>query len=213
MAERSGGVPPVNPGGISRPGRGGVVVKPKNMKGTLIRLWKLTKGQRKGLGWILVLSAFASGASILSPFVTGRAVTAVSDGDTVLWILILLTGLYLSDWLVKFLQAFFMASIGQRVIHHIRRTLFGWIKTLPLSFFDLHRHGELMSRLTNDVDNISTTISNSLTLLMTYGFTVVGIFVMMLCLSPALTMVSLCGVGLIFLLTKTITKRPVFSAR
>ncbi len=207
MAERSGGVPPANPGGISRPGRGGVVVKPKNMKGTLIRLWKLTKGQRKGLGWILVLSAFASGASILSPFVTGRAVTAVSDGDTVLWILVLLTGLYLSDWLVKFLQAFFMASIGQRVIHHIRRTLFGWIKTLPLSFFDLHRHGELMSRLTNDVDNISTTISNSLTLLMTYGFTVVGIFVMMLCLSPALTMVSLCGVGLIFLLTKTITKR------
>lgn len=207
MAERSGGVPPANPGGISRPGRGGVVVKPKNMKGTLIRLWKLTKGQRKGLGWILVLSAFASGASILSPFVTGRAVTAVSDGETVLWILVLLTGLYFSDWLVKFLQAFFMASIGQRVIHHIRRTLFGWIKTLPLSFFDLHRHGELMSRLTNDVDNISTTISNSLTLLMTYGFTVVGIFVMMLCLSPALTMVSLCGVGLIFLLTKTITKR------
>lgn len=207
MAEKSGGVSPVNPSGISRPGRGGVVVKPKNMKGTLLRLWKLTKGQRKGLGWILVLSAFASGASILSPFVTGRAVTAVSSGDTVLWVLVLLTGLYLSDWLVKFLQAYFMASIGQRVIHHIRRTLFGWIKTLPLSFFDLHRHGELMSRLTNDVDNISMTISNSMTLLLTYGFTVVGVFVMMLCLSPVLTMVSLFGVGLIFLLTKIITKR------
>lgn len=207
MAEKSGGVSPVNPSGISRPGRGGVVVKPKNMKGTLLRLWKLTKGQRKGLGWVLVLSAFASGASILSPFVTGRAVTAVSSGDTVLWVLVLLTGLYLSDWLVKFLQAYFMASIGQRVIHHIRRTLFGWIKTLPLSFFDLHRHGELMSRLTNDVDNISMTISNSMTLLLTYGFTVVGVFVMMLCLSPVLTMVSLFGVGLIFLLTKIITKR------
>lgn len=207
MVEKSGGVSPVNQSGISRPGRGGVVVKPKNMKGTLLRLWKLTKGQRKGLGWILVLSAFASGASILSPFVTGRAVTAVSSGDTVLWVLVLLTGLYLSDWLVKFLQAYFMASIGQRVIHHIRRTLFGWIKTLPLSFFDLHRHGELMSRLTNDVDNISMTISNSMTLLLTYGFTVVGVFVMMLCLSPVLTMVSLFGVGLIFLLTKIITKR------
>ncbi len=207
MAKKNGGMPPVNPSGISRPGRGGVVVKPKNMKGTLLQLWKLTKGQRKGLGWILLLSAFASGASILSPFVTGRAVTAVSDGDTVLWILVLLTGLYLSDWLVKFLQAFFMASIGQRVIHHIRRTLFGWIKTLPLSFFDRHRHGELMSRLTNDVDNISTTISNSLTLLLTYGFTVVGIFAVMLYLSPVLTMVSLCGVGLIVLLTRTITKR------
>ena len=67
MAERSGGVPPANLNGISRPGRGGVVVKPKNMKGTLGRLWRLTKGQRKGLGWILLLSAFASAASILSP--------------------------------------------------------------------------------------------------------------------------------------------------
>ena len=138
---------------------------------------------------------------------TGKAVSAIGSGDAVIWVLCCLTGLYLSDWLVKFLQAFFMASIGQRVIHHIRRTLFGWIKTLPLSFFDRHRHGELMSRLTNDVDNISTTISNSLTLLLTYGFTVVGIFAVMLYLSPVLTMVSLCGVGLIVLLTKTITKR------
>ena len=76
-----------------------------------------------------------------------------------------------------------MASIGQRVIHHIRKTLFDRIRTLPLSFFDSHRHGELMSRLTNDVDNISTTISNSLTLLLTYIFTVSGIFLAMLYLS------------------------------
>ena len=64
-----------------------------------------------------------------------------------------------------------------------------------------------MSRLTNDVDNISTTISNSLTLLLTYGFTIAGIFCAMLALSPLLTLVSLCGVLLIFLLTKTVTKR------
>lgn len=206
MAEKSGAVPPANLNGISRPGRGGVVVKPKNMKGTLRRLWKLTGGQRKGLGWILLLSALASGASILSPYVTGRAVTAISGNDGVVWVLACLTGLYLGDWLVRFLQAFFMASIGQRVIHHIRKTLFNHIKTLPLAFFDRHQHGELMSRLTNDVDNISTTISSSLTLLLTYGFTVIGIFVMMLLLSPLLTLVSLMGVGMIFLLTKTVTK-------
>ncbi len=206
MAEKNGGVPPVNLNGISRPGRGGVVVKPKNMKGTLRRLWTLTEGQRKGLEWILLLSVLASAASIVSPYVTGRAVTAISGGDAVLWILVFLTGLYFVDWLVKFLQSFFMASIGQRVIHHIRRTLFDWIRTLPLSFFDRNRHGELMSRLTNDVDNISTTISNSLTLLMTYSFTVTGIFLMMLYLSPFLTLVSVVGVGMIFLLTKTVTK-------
>lgn len=215
MAERNGGIPPANLNGISRPGRGGVVIKPKNMKGTLYRLWKLTKGQRKGLGWILFLSAFASCASILSPYITGRAVTAISKQDAVLWILVCLTGLYFSDWLVKFLQAFFMALIGQRIIHHIRKTLFGQIKKLPLSFFDRHQHGELMSRLTNDVDNISTTISNSLTLLLTYSFTVVGIFFMMLYLSPLLTLVSLVGIGGIFLLTKTVTKytKKLFSAQ
>lgn len=207
MAERNQAVPPANLNGISRPGRGGVVVKPKNMKGTLDRLWRLTKGQRNGLGWILLLSAFASGASILSPYVTGKAVAVIGSGDAVAWVLCCLTGLYLCDWLVRFLQAFFMASIGQRVIHHIRRTLFAHVRTLPLAFFDRHQHGELMSRLTNDVDNISTTISNSLSLLLTYSFTVIGIFVMMLYLSPLLTIVSLAGVGLIFLLTKTVTKR------
>lgn len=215
MAEKTQAVPPSNLNGISRPGRGGVVVKPKNMKGTLGRLWKLTKGQRNGLGWILLLSALSSLASILSPYVTGRAVFAISDGDAVILVLGCLTGLYLCDWLVRFLQAFFMASIGQRIIHYIRRTLFAHIRTLPLAFFDRHQHGELMSRLTNDVDNISTTISNSLSLLLTYGFTVIGIFGMMLYLSPFLTMVSLVGVGLIFLLTKTVTKhtRKLFAAQ
>lgn len=215
MAEKTQAVPPSNLNGISRPGRGGVTVKPKNMKGTLGRLWKLTKGQRNGLGWILLLSALSSLASILSPYVTGRAVSAISDGDAVILVLGCLTGLYLCDWLVRFLQAFFMASIGQRIIHYIRRTLFAHIRTLPLAFFDRRRHGELMSRLTNDVDNISTTISNSLSLLLTYSFTVIGIFGMMLYLNPFLTMVSLVGVGLIFLLTKTVTKhtRKLFAAQ
>lgn len=80
MAEKTGSVPPANLNGISRPGRGGVVVKPKNMKGTLRRLWKLTRGHRKGVGWILLLSAVASVSAILSPYVTGRAVAAVSGG-------------------------------------------------------------------------------------------------------------------------------------
>lgn len=215
MAEKNQTAPFANLNGISRPGRGGVVARPKNMKGTLGRLWCLTRGQRRGLGWILLLSAFASCASILSPYVTGLAVTAISEGDAAAWVLCALAGLYVCDWLVKFLQAFFMASIGQRVIHHIRRTLFDHIKTLPLAFFDRRRHGELMSRLTNDVDNISTTISNSMTLLLTYGFTVIGIFVMMLYLSPFLTLVSLSGVGLIFLLTRIVTRRTrkLFSAQ
>lgn len=197
--------PPPQMGGRG-PMRGRPVVKPKDLKGTLFRLWALTKGHRKGLGWILLLSAFSSAASILSPLVIGEAVNAINGQNPALMILLLLLALYVGDWLVRFLQQFFMASVGQRIIHNIRLTLFGVMKSLPLAFFDRKQHGELMSRLTNDVDNISNTISNSLTQLLTYGFTILGIFIIMLALSPMLTIVSLVGVGFIFLLTRVVTK-------
>ena len=207
-------VPPS--GGFGRAGRGlQRVVKPKNMKGTLRRLWDLTRGQRKGLGWIFLLSAFSCGSAILSPYLIGQAMNKIHAGNAAVQLLILLAGIYLCDWLVRFLQHFFMASIGQRVILHIRKTLFAKMKDLPLSFFDKRRHGELMSRLTNDVDNISTTISDSLTQLMTHAFTITGVLVIMLALSPWLTCVAFLSVGLIFLLTRTITRqtRKLYAAQ
>lgn len=212
MANSNMTSPPAGMGGI----RGGIrqpAEKPRDLKGTLLRLWKLTKGSRKGLGWILFLSALASASAILSPLVIGRAVNAVDDGNALTAILLFLGGLYIGDWLVRFLQQFLMASVGQKMIHHIRITLFDAMKKMPLSFFDRRQHGELMSRLTNDVDNISTTISNSLTQLLTYIFTIIGIFCIMIRLSPQLTIVSLAGVGLIFLLTRTVTThtRKLFS--
>lgn len=214
MANSNTTPPPAGVGGF-RVGIRQPAVKPRDLKGTLLRLWKLTKGSRKGLGWILLFSALASASAILSPLIIGRAVTAVDESEPVMTLLLLLLGLYLSDWLVRFLQQFLMASVGQRMIHHIRATLFRAMKKLPLSFFDQRQHGELMSRLTNDVDNISTTISNSLTQLLTYVFTIVGIFFIMLTLSPLLTIVSLVGVGLIFLLTRVVTThtRKLFSAQ
>ena len=203
---RTTATPPQNLSGISRPGRGMQVVKPKNLKGTLKRLWDLTTGKRKGLGLVLLFSAFSSATAIISPRLTGSIITHISEGDTITTLLLLLAGLYVCDWFVKLMQQFLMAAIGQRIINHIRQELFGKIKNLPLRFFDKHQHGELMSRLTNDVDNISTTISSSITLLMTYSFTIVGIFTMMVMLSPILTLVTLCSVFMIFVLTKVVTK-------
>lgn len=188
-------------------GRGIPAVKPKNMKGTLIRLWKLTKGHRKGLGWILQLSALASASSIFSPYLIGRAVNYIDNGNLGFQLLAILSALYLGDWLIRFLQQFLMAGIGQRMILHIRTSLFEHMEKLPLSFFDTRQHGELMSRLTNDVDNISVTISDSLTQLMMYGFTITGIFCVMVFMSPLLTIISLLAVLLIFLLTHAVTKR------
>ena len=198
--------PPQNINGITRPGRGIVVVKPKDMKGTLARLWRLTKGNRKGLGGVLLLSVFTSLSAVAAPYVIGKCIDLIKSGDVITITLLMLAGIYVCDWVVKFLQQFFMASIGQKIINGIRNVLFDKIKTLPLAFFDKRVHGELMSRLTNDIDNISTTISNSLTLIMTYVFTIIGIFVMMLSLNPILTCVALLTVVFIFILTKIVTK-------
>ena len=187
--------------------RGVPAVKPKDMKGTLIRLWQLTKGHRKGLGWILLFSALASGSAILSPYFIGRVVNCIDNGDPGLRLLSVLMALYLGDWLIRFLQQFLMAGTGQRMILHIRTSLFAHMEKLPLSFFDTRQHGELMSRMTNDVDNISVTISDSLTQLMMYGFTITGIFCVMVCMSPVLTVIALFAVLLIFFLTRAVTKR------
>lgn len=187
--------------------RGVPAVKPRDMKGTLLRLWRLTKGHRKGLGWILLLSAFASGSAILSPYLIGRAVNSIDNGSPGWRFLTVLAALYLGDWLIRFLQQFLMAGTGQRMILHIRTSLFEHMEKLPLSFFDTRQHGELMSRLTNDVDNISVTISDSMTQLMMYGFTITGIFCAMVLMSPLLTVIALFAVFLIFLLTRAVTKR------
>jgi ATP-binding cassette subfamily B multidrug efflux pump len=206
--------PPASMGNFGKGAmRGRPVVKPKDFRGTLKRLWDLTEGHRKGLNWILLLSALSSASAILSPLVIGRAVTAVDRGDSRRLILFLLAGLYVSDWLVKFLQQYLMASVGQKTIRYIRSSLFTAMEKLPLSFFDKRQHGELMSRLTNDIDNISTTISNSLTQLFTYIFTVLGIFCIMVRLNFVLTGISLSGVVLIMIMTKVITghTRKLFS--
>lgn len=187
--------------------RGVPAVKPKDMKGTLMRLWQLTKGHRKGLGFILLLSALASGSAILSPYLIGKVINCIDNGDPGLRLLMVLAALYLGDWLNRFLQQFLMAGIGQRMILHIRTSLFDHMEKLPLAFFDTRQHGELMSRLTNDVDNISVTISDSLTQLMMYGFTITGIFCVMIAMSPLLTCIALFSVLLIFLLTRAVTKR------
>lgn len=198
-------VPPVRPG--RGRGRGAPPVKPKNMRGTLRRLWELTKGRRKGLGWIFVLSGLASGSAVVSPYLIGRIVSLIDEGQPFFLFLAVLAAFYAGDGLIRFLQHYLMASVAQRMIRYIRTSLFSHMKKLPLAFFDKHRHGELMSRLTNDVDNISTTISDSLTQLMMYSFTISGIFAVMVSMSLPLTGLSLLAVGMIFALTRAVTKR------
>ena len=111
MADKNMTPPPIN-----RNGRGPMFrprEKPKNLKGTLLRLWSLTKGQRKGLGWILLLSALTSASAILSPFVIGQAVTALDAGNPAQIILLLLLALYVATGLSVFYNNFLWLLLGK----------------------------------------------------------------------------------------------------
>ncbi len=203
-------------GGSGRGALFGQKVRAKDTKGTLVRLWKLTEGARKGLVFVFVFSALTSITTIAAPYIIGESIDSIrKTGDLRLNLLMILLAIYIGDWLITFLQELLMATISQRIINHIRTALFAKIKKLPLSFFDKYRHGETMSRLTNDIDNISTTLSGSLSQLLTHTFSIIGIFVMMLIISWQLTLISLSGVALLLLWTRFITKRTrkIFSAR
>lgn len=212
---RPGGPGPGGPGG---PGgammRGRAVVKPKNFKGTLKKLWKYLGQERKWLSILFVLLLVGAGIGLIGPYLIGKAIDAMtaSAGGSVNFslletVLIALTVAYLADGVLTFLQGWLMAGMSQRVVMNLRRTLFEKLQKLPLSYFDSRPHGEVMSRLSNDIDNVSNTISQSTTQLMSGSIAIVGSLVMMIVLSPLLTLASLITVPLVYVLARTITKR------
>jgi len=203
---------PGRPGG--GPGRlRGPVVKPKNLKGTIKRLSSYFGKESKTLSIIFMLIVISSALTLLVPYLIGKAVDTMNlqQGEVNFTILeeivMILLGVYLIDALFSFLQGWLMAGVSQRIVKTLRSHLFQKLQKLPVSFFDKRTHGELMSRLSNDIDNVSSTISQSTTQLMSGIITIIGSLIMMLILSPFLTVASLITVPFVFLLTRSITRK------
>ncbi|WHY91914.1 ABC transporter ATP-binding protein [Neobacillus cucumis] len=215
--EQSRPTPPLpgpggRPGGFGGAHRRGPVVKPKNFKGTLKRLWYYVGKERKMLSFIFLFIVIDSVLTLIAPYLIGRAIDAMSlhsrvDFGLLERTVIILTSAYVADAVLTFLQGWLMAGVSQRIVKSLRDALFRKLQKLPVAFFDTRTHGELMSRLSNDVDNVSNTISQSTTQLMSGAIVIIGSLIMMLVLSPILTLVSLITVPLVFLLTKTIAKK------
>jgi len=203
--------PPLRPGGTHR--FRGPVVKPKNFKATLTRLWHYFGNERKMLSLIFIFIIVDAVLMLLAPYLIGKAVDAMSlnrgkvNFNLLEMMIIVLTIAYVADAALTFLQGWLMAGVAQRVVKRLREAIFRKLQKLPVSFFDARTHGELMSRLSNDVDNISNTISQSTTQLMSGLIVIAGSLIMMIILSPILTIASLITVPLVFLLTKTIATR------
>jgi len=198
-------MPPVKIGPGSLLGR--EKIKPKNGKATLKRLIKETKGSRQGLFGILLLSIVIAFSSALAPRLIGAIVNQVNTLANASKYIIFLFLLYCGDYLARFLQEYFMAPIGQKIVHQLRCTMFKKMSVLPLSFFDKTSHGDLISRMTNDIDLISSTFSESFAKLVILAITFLSVIVMMFSLSLPLSFLVIIAGPFVFLLINFITKR------
>ncbi|KOF56552.1 multidrug ABC transporter ATP-binding protein [Clostridium sp. DMHC 10] len=191
----------------------GPVERPKNFKDTLKRLWSYFGTERKTLMIIFLLVIIDSAVALFGPYFIGRSVDAMSlkgskvDFNLLTIMVLALTISYLSDAALTLIQGFLVASSSQRIVKNMRDNLFFKLQKLPVMFFDTNSHGDIMSRLSNDIDNVSTTISQSAIQLMSGVITIVGSLIMMIILSPILTVASLITVPLVFLLTKSIARK------
>ena len=189
------------------------VIKPKNFVGTLKRLWHYIGQERKVLIYILMFIIAESLLALLGPYLIGLSIDAMStsngfvDFGTLELLVIALILVYVASGILTFFQGWLMAGVSQQIVTNLRRTLFGKLQNLPIAFFDIHPHGELMSRLSNDIDNVSGTISQSTTQLLSGSISIIGSLVMMLLLSPFLTVVNLLSALLVILLARVIANK------
>lgn len=193
-------------------------VKPKNMKGTLVRLWSYFATERKALMSVFALVLAGAATTLAAPYLIGKGVDAVEsvrvDGlHPVALAAVLLAAAYIINGVSQILQGVVMAAVSQRTVKQLRSGLFDHMQKLPVSLFDTRSHGDIMSRVTNDIDNVSSTISSSTSQLMSLFVSLAGSLVMMLWISPMMTLALLVPAGLALLLTQTIAKRtrPMFS--
>ncbi|MGM9921343.1 MAG: ABC transporter ATP-binding protein [Bhargavaea sp.] len=184
--------------------------RPNNWKDVLLRIWRLVDEQRALLIAVLVLVALSSGLSILGPYLVGHIVdeyiVAGRFGGFGRMV-ILLIAVYAGLSVAMYLQSFWMIGISQRAVYKMRTGLFSHFQQLPVKFFDRRQHGELMSRMTNDIENVSQTLNNSFIQVFSSVLTLVGTVAVMLSLSPLLTILTMTIIPLMFAAVRWITKR------
>ncbi len=195
------------------PQRFAIKEKPKNARGTLLRLLRMLMRWRAPLIAAVFLTVLSSAIAVSTPLLLGKAVntlninTREADWSLLTVILTALAACYLSGWLIDLVNGVLMAKLTQTLVKYLRAEFFAKLQKIPLNFYDTRPHGDTMSRLTNDVDNISTTVAQTTTQLIASVCTVAGSFVMMLLLSPLMTLAALVSIPLFLLLTKTIAGR------
>lgn len=204
------------------PGMAVPVEKPDDFRGTLIRLLKYLKPYHGRLIMVVIAAVISTVFTILSPKIQGLAITRIFEGfmqirrglpdagiDFVYLrnILLILGGLYLLSALFRYLQQYLMVDVAQSIVYNLRKDLNDKLSRLPLRFFDSRKHGEILSRVVNDIENISSTLQQSVIQLINSVITLIGVVIIMLITSPWLTLVVFLTLPLYLFVTKPVVKR------
>lgn len=190
------------------PGRGGVVEKPKNGKKTLRRLLRYFKPEMFLVIVLFLVVAVSVITSVIAPAFQSSAIDLIVDGSYsgLPRMLFLMMVVYLISGAATLASGWISAALSQRIVRRLRSDLFERIIYLPLRYIDNHSHGDLISRMTNDADNISNIVSQSLSSLLSGILTLIGTIVMMLWYSVPLTLISCSTVVLSVIATAFLTK-------
>lgn len=192
-----------------RPGnRNMTVEKPQDGKKTLKRLLGYFVAEKKMLVMLMLAVVVVVVCSVYAPRLQSNAIDAITQGEwkSLTPILITMVIVYIIHSLCTFLQSKLSAILSQNIVARMRKDLFSCIVNLPIKYLDMNSHGDIMSRMTNDVENISTTVSQSMSSLFSGILTIIGTVVMMVALCPQLAVLSCVTVILTIVATKFLSK-------
>ena len=206
--------PGMGHGGHGMPGE-----KARDFKGTMKKLMAYLAMYKIPILFVGIFAVGSTIFNIVGPKILGRATTEIFNGlvgkisggpgidfDKIGRILLLLLGLYVLSALFSFIQGYIMTGVSQKLTYRMRKEISEKINRLPMNYFDRQPHGEILSRITNDVDTLSQSLNQSATQLITSVTTIIGVLVMMLSISPLMTLIALLilplSVGLISVIVK-----------
>ncbi|CEK33056.1 ABC transporter-like protein,Probable multidrug resistance ABC transporter ATP-binding/permease protein YheH,cyclic beta-1,2-glucan ABC transporter,ABC-type bacteriocin/lantibiotic exporters, contain an N-terminal double-glycine peptidase domain,lipid A export permease/ATP-binding protein MsbA,ABC transporter transmembrane region [[Clostridium] sordellii] len=194
--------------------------KAKDFKGTLKRLIMYLKTYKSSITLVIIAAILSSIFSIVSPKILGQATTKIFEGVMlkakgqgridfafIYKVLIILVILYIISSIFNYMQQYIIVSVAQKTVYDMRQDIYNKLNRLPLNYFDTHTYGEVLSKVTNDIDNISSTLQQSMTQLITSIVTIVGVVIMMLTISPIMTLVTVLTIPLGILFVKPIISR------
>ncbi len=183
--------------------------KPKNGKKTILRLLSYLGRNKKILIAMVLLVLCTAAFNLAAPALQGEAVNIIAgqSGGSLLVVLLVMGVVYVLTSLCSYFQARLSAKLSQSTVYTLRHDLFEKIAHLPISYTDTHAHGDIMSRMTNDVDNISVAVSQSVSSLFSCVLTLVGAVILMLVYSPLMTLVAFVTVPLTLFVTTKLAKK------